>query len=682
MNKDIKRIVKKGILKSVKTIAKTLVSKKYRAYIRACRIMSGKVTFKELLSGFKPFRDEFPGTSLSARLYRLMFLKSNVVFAHNYIYPYDPLKVRLLPDGITALASITPDYAGVLKSDLHSIKSQLSVHSASDNEFVNALYGTIDAVEAKSNSISIHHGGSKRECQLSALFPEILYRDCISLDEAIQKILFYNALFWQVRHWHNGLGRLDLILNPYYMEDVKSGMETYESAKNKLKDFCLLLGRHTSFKSPGLVGDTGQYILLGGIDNEGNNVDNDITRMFLEIFTEIKVPDPKLIFRVNDKTPADTWDLCIKCLSNGCGSPLFMNETLIMDNMVKFGYGREDVWNLGTSACWEPLVIGRSSCQNNPFRSIVACDSLDHVLKGGKNFDTFDSLLSAVKEALAAEVPLVVKDLDYDYSPLMSLFDSDCLSKGRDFSHKGTKYMYQGAQLLGLPNLVNSLLNIKEYVFDRQLVTLDDCRSVIKNNYEGREDLRQLFLATNDRKFGSASTEVLDLCNQLIDCVSHAVEPLKANGNAVKFGLSSPAYISQSVRSPATLDGRKSNEPYAVHISPVSSSIDISEVLRFARSLDYPYNCLNGNVVDFIIPSSYQKHPEKLVAIIRDAFSRGLFQLQLNVLDKQTLIDAKAHPDRYPNLVVRVWGFSAYFNDLPEEYKDNLIVRAETYETA
>ena len=116
------------------------------------------------------------------------------------------------------------------------------------------------------------------------------------------------------------------------MEDVKSGMETYESAKNKLKDFCLLLGRHTSFKSPGLVGDTGQYILLGGIDNEGNNVDNDITRMFLEIFTEIKVPDPKLIFRVNDKTPADTWDLCIKCLSNGCGSPLFMNETLIMDN--------------------------------------------------------------------------------------------------------------------------------------------------------------------------------------------------------------------------------------------------------------------------------------------------------------------------------------------------------------
>lgn len=112
--------------------------------------------------------------------------------------------------------------------------------------------------------------------------------------------------------------------------------------------------------------------------------------MFLEIFTEIKVPDPKLIFRVNDKTSTEIWNLCIKCLSNGCGSPLFMNETLIMNNMVEFGYEREDVWNLGTSACWEPLVIGKSSCQNNPFKSIVLCDSLYRVLKKGRDFILFN----------------------------------------------------------------------------------------------------------------------------------------------------------------------------------------------------------------------------------------------------------------------------------------------------
>ena len=89
---------------------------------------------------------------------------------------------------------------------------------------------------------------------------------------------------------------------------------------------------------------------------------------------------------------------------------------------------------------------------------------------------------------------------------------------------------------------------------------------------------------------------------------------------------------------------------------------------------------LNGNVVDFIIPVAYAKQKDKLTSIIKNACQKGLYEIQLNVLDKATLIDAKQHPEKYPNLIVRVWGFSAYFNDLPEEYKDNLIKRAELYE--
>ena len=100
--------------------------------------------------------------------------------------------------------------------------------------------------------------------------------------------------------------------------------------------------------------------------------------------------------------------------------------------------------------------------------------------------------------------------------------------------------------------------------------------------------------------------------------------------------------------------------------------------IYFASSLKYEGNRINGNVVDFIIPASYAKMPDKLVVILKHACEKGIFELQLNVLDKQTLIDAKAHPEKYPNLIVRVWGFSAYFNDLPEEYKDNLIQRADT----
>ena len=127
------------------------------------------------------------------------------------------------------------------------------------------------------------------------------------------------------------------------------------------------------------------------------------------------------------------------------------------------------------------------------------------------------------------------------------------------------------------------------------------------------------------------------------------------------------------------MDGRKSGEPFAVHISPVSKNIGIQEIVDFATGLNYSDNRINGNVVDYIIPTSFMKNPDKLEVLIKDGMNKGIFELQLNVLDAEILKDAKLHPEKYPNLVVRVWGFSAYFNDLPIEYKDNLIKRAENY---
>lgn len=242
--------------------------------------------------------------------------------------------------------------------------------------------------------------------------------------------------------------------------------------------------------------------------------------------------------------------------------------------------------------------------------------------------------------------------------------------------------MYQGAQLLGLPNLVNSLLNIKKYVYERGLVSLGMCREIVQTDYENHLDIKQLFKSANDKKFGLCDEDVLRLSQELIGTVSETIGKLTANGHNVKFGLSSPSYISRGKVASATLDGRNAGEPFAVHISPLSSTIDIAEVLDFASSLSYPVNCLNGNVVDYVIPPVYLNNSDKLVPILRDAFKKGLYQLQLNVYDRATLIDAKLHPEKYPTLVVRVWGFSAYFNDLPEEYKDNLIARAGEYECA
>ena len=139
MNNKIKWLLKKNI-SFIKPIAKKLVSKNQKKYIYTWRIMLGKVSFKELFLNLEFFRDEYPGTFLSAKLYRKMFLKSDVTFAYNYIYPFDPLKIRFLPEGITALVSITPDYSCVLKSDLRRIKQEITFHNEED-KFVDTVYG-------------------------------------------------------------------------------------------------------------------------------------------------------------------------------------------------------------------------------------------------------------------------------------------------------------------------------------------------------------------------------------------------------------------------------------------------------------------------------------------------------------------------------------------------------------
>ena len=152
-------------------------------------------------------------------------------------------------------------------------------------------------------------------------------------------------------------------------------------------------------------------------------------------------------------------------------------------------------------------------------------------------------------------------------------------------------------------------------------------------------------------------------------------------GGRVKFGLSSPFYIRDAKHVPGDFAGRKDGSPYSTHISCLDAPY--TEVVNFAGSLDYSGHAFNGNVVDFFVsPSFLENNKEKFVQFMMAAGRIGYFQMQMNIMDSQTLIDAKAHPEKYPGLIVRVWGFSAYFNDLPEDYKNVLIERAIESERA
>ena len=180
-----------------------------------------------------------------------------------------------------------------------------------------------------------------------------------------------------------------------------------------------------------------------------------------------------------------------------------------------------------------------------------------------------------------------------------------------------------------------------------------------------------------DFRFGSDSSEVIELTQCLMNIVSNELKKYKNSmGGIFKFGLSSPAYISNSNNTEASFDGRKSNMPYSVHISS-DELLSYTELFQFAGKLNYSDNKSNGNVIDFFInPSFIENNFDKFVDFIMLSTKTKYFQMQMNVVSSDDLIIAKNNPEKFPNLIVRVWGFSAYFNDLPEEYKNLLIERA------
>lgn len=613
------------------------------------------------------------------RQMKLLFKRINVNVDNFFIYPFDSKKRRTLQRGKSVICSITPDFGKILDSNLTEIQERLKTcknkkFSTVENDMANAIISLSDRIIAKVGKCN-----TSRANFYEGYLPRMLKGSPDTFEEALQKILFYNALFWQANHWHIGLGRLDKILYPYYQKDIESGIINRQRAKKLLIEFCKVLNEDFRAKSMCLYGDTGQYILLGGIEENGETIQNEITELFIEVVEELKLPDPKLILRVNKDTNSIVWQKSISCISTGCGSPLLMNESLIMSNMLRFGYKKEHLCQVGTSACWEPLIIGKSFDQNNPLPSIISVQCVNNTISDGIEYPSFELFFESFKTKLSNAIYAVAHDLEFDCSPLLSLFMDDCITKEKDYTQDGAVYSFHGMQIVSFPNTINALLNIKRYVYDEKYFSLSDCLEVINNNYDGHEDMKLAF-SHNTECFGSSSKEAITLTNSLLEHISKTVSKIRINGKSVKIGLSSPSYLNGGNVTSATLDGRLAGMPFAVHISPVSENVGIKEILDFAAAIKYPYNIINGNVVDFILPVSFINSPEKLEIILRDAVHNGVFEIQLNVFNVDILKDAKLHPERHKDLIVRVWGFSAYFNDLPESYKDNLIKRAELYE--
>ena len=597
-------------------------------------------------------------------------LRSVKIFPVNnnsFFYSIDPYTKVVLQHQILDNYSI--DYDWSIASDIKSILSDNSLpkcYRQINDEMMNYL----DRVKEYGFINDINYN------EIKSLF----YRAAEHFHEAIQRILFVNQWLWQTGHKHNGFGHLDWLLYDLYRSDISTGYITKDEAKQYLRDFFNVLHDKCWYKSTMILGDTGQIVILGGVGEDGQYRCNELTYLFIEISKELKLPDPKVLLRVSKIIPDDLLHLAMESISTGIGAPFLSNDDVVIPALIQYGYEPIDAYSYATSACWEPLTLGKSCDQNN-IQTINFCEPFSDFIDSEKfeRCKSIEEIKNGYYYYLTEYINQFLSRLDekvFEEDPVLTLFNPEILKTGKDIVRGGAKYANLGVTSVGLSTVVNSLLNLQKFVFEEKKYTLHELNEIRKSDYSDNEELRKE-LDKGAGAFGEDKSIVLNLTNELLKFISGEFHKHHTKlGGEYKFGLSSPNYIVDARNISATFDGRKAGMPFATHISG-KNGLAPTELISFSSKLDYNDNRINGNVVDFIMsPGFIRNNMDKVVTMIKGGIRQGVYQLQINVVDSRTLIEAQKHPEKFPDLVVRVWGFSAYFKDLPNDYQDNLIRRA------
>ena len=599
---------------SIKSILKKIIGKRKIYKYRYCKKISNcqnKNIINELIISkvYNSYSSLLSNVNLSDSL-------------SNFFYSIDVNKTYYYDNAV--IDNLMIDYKNILDKSLEDYKKEINKLNHENDLFkreIDLLNG-LDILIDREIKLTTHDDIIKS-------LKGIKNRKADSFKDALQRILFFNQILWQTNHTLNGLGRLDLILDSYYKKDLKEKKISKERVKELIKDFLLTLHRDYYFKSAALAGDTGQIIILGGIDKNNKYFCNDLTYLFIEILEELKIPDPKVLLRVSKKMPKDLMELSLKCILTGIGCPLFANDDIIISKLIDFGYDKEDAYNYGTAACWEPYIPGKSFDQSNmesisfmePLSKLLENESLSDI----KNFDILIKEYYKYMNDYLKEFKDNIDNRKYAKDAILSLMNDNCILSVKDISEGGAKYNNYGFTGVGLSNSVNSLLTIDKYVFKEKKYSFVEFNNIRKNNYENNDTVLKC-IKNEEIRYGVDNKDVIELSNNIINEASNyfkdKVNPL---GGKYKFGLSAPSYIMSSKDFPASFDGRKNGEPFGVHISSDKAN-GYTELVSFASQLDYGDNRFNGNVVDFFVtPNFIKDNFDKFVDFLMISIKKGFF---------------------------------------------------------
>ncbi|MEA4853707.1 MAG: glycyl radical protein [Christensenella sp.] len=504
-------------------------------------------------------------------------------------------------------------------------------------------------------------------------------------------------------------GRMDQYMYPYYAGDLKAGRMTKAEAQELLEALWIKFSEsvkiYNAVDAASTGGQpTGNNVAISGVSPDGLDATNDLSYRCLEAHCHILLGQPNFTVRVHKKTPHDLLIRTCEAIRLGNGMPQISNDEIFVNAMLRLGVTLPEARDYVPVGCLETMPRNTWGRANGGYFSLVKV--LELALSNGvcritgkqvgpktgdpHEFKTFEDVLAAFEKQMKYSVQHMVTannmiDMvheDLAPVPFVSILVDDCIQNGKDVTSGGARYNWTGPLGIGIANAADSLIAIKKAVFEDNYVSMAEMINAIETDFEGKEDLR-LYLRNKVPKYGNDIPEV-DIfakyaTDTFFDELTHYTNYRGGKFNPALMPVSS--YVAFGLCTGATPDGRKSGEPLADGVSP-QNGMDKhgpTAVFKSVSCLDH-VRCGNGVIFNQKMspgPLFAEDGLEKFSALIRSYIDLGGSQVQFNVVSADTLRDAQVNPEKHAGLVVRVAGYSAFFNEISKEVQDSIIQRTE-----
>lgn len=608
------------------------------------------------------------------------------------------------------------DYEKALRRGFAAIRAEAAAELAraetpKERDFLTAVQITADAViawahryaelaEAQAADADPVRAAELREiariCRRVPEFP------AESFHEALQSFVFTHlAVHIEQYGWSISAGRFDQYAYPYYERDLRTGVLTDEAAWELLLSLWMKFMENVH---DGVGATLFQNFTLGGQDAAGRDQSNPLSHLCLDATAATRFIQPALSLRWHRNVDPELWAHAMELIAQGMGMPALFNDDIIMAELERNGVPHAEALNYAVVGCVEPAIPGREEAMTAGGhlnlakvleltlfngRSLYSGRQLGIASGDPAEFEDFEALFDAYARQMRyiASVNLQAAQIASDSQkrlvpcPLTSSLLDDCIVRRRDMVDGGTRFSLPGVCILGATNAVDGLLNLKELVYEQKRYTLPEVCAALEADFAGQEVMRQVLLR-QPLRFGNDLPEADALANRVygVHADFNAAHADPRGGHYTSGVWPVNQHVTSGACTGASPDGRRSGAPLVDGVGAVQG-VDRSgptALLRSVASLNNVEQWAGGNTCNIKFSASSVRTENALqnVGRLADTFMRlGGQELQINVVDNATLLDAQRHPERYQDLVVRVAGYSAYFTRLSRAVQDEVISR-------